>query len=279
VTVDRAIRLACLAACFSLSFSLSTPVPARADRRADPEAAAKEKEAREHYTNGMRHFDLGEIDAAVAEFKEAYKISAAPGLLFNIAQAYRTKKDYEQALLFYKNYLRLVPRAANRADVEARVAEMEKMIAEQERMQRERPVGVLPPQREGEEELEATTPPPTAPIVAPPPPLPPRPRFLSTTGGKVTVALAGLAGLCAITAGALGGVALSTRDDYRSGCDRGTCDDAKYDRAHGLAIGSDVLWGLTAASAVGAIVVGVLTYRSLHKPGVYARGAMLAGSF
>jgi len=275
--VDRATRLARLAALFSLSIILSTP--AHADRRAEPEAAAKEKEAREHYTSGMRHFDLGEIDAAVAEFKEAYKISAAPGLLFNIAQAYRTKKDYEQALLFYKNYLRLVPRAANRADVEARVTEMEKMIAEQERMNRERPQGVLPPQQ-GDEPPEATSPPTPEPApLTPAPSLPPRPRFLSTTGGKVTVALAGLTGVCAITAGVLGGIALSTRNDYRSGCDRGMCDDTKYDRAHGLAIGSDVLWGLTAASAVGAIIVGVLTYKKLHRPGVYAQGALLAGSF
>lgn len=277
--MDRPLGLFRVVVVVFLGLTLLAAPPARADRRVDPEAAAKEKEAREHYTNGMRHFDLGEIEPAIAEFKEAYKISAAPGLLFNIAQAYRTKKDYEQALLFYRNYLRLVPRAPNRADVEARVAEMEKMIAEQERMQKERPVGVIPPVREGEEQPEETAPPPVAPAVAAAPQLPPRPRFLSTTGGKVTVALAGLAGLCAITAGALGGVALGTRNDYRSGCDRGLCDDSQYDRARGLAVGSDVLWGVTAAAAVGAVIVGVLTHRSLHKPGVYARGSLLGGSF
>jgi tetratricopeptide (TPR) repeat protein len=260
-----------------LTPALLTPAIARADRRVDPEAAAKEKEAREHYIQGMRHFDLGEVDEAVKEYRAAYQNSAAPGLLFNIAQAYRTKKDYENALQFYKNYLRLQPRAPNRADVEARVVEMEKMVAEQAQMEKERPHGVIPPTRDGEETPEAH------PAVAVPTPsvavAPPAPRFLSTTGGRATVALAALTGVSALTAAVLGGVALSARNDYRSGCGRGLCDDALYDRAHQLAIGSDVLWGITAASAVAALTVGLLTRSSLAKKGVYARGASLGGSF
>jgi tetratricopeptide (TPR) repeat protein len=257
-------------------FLFSSPVQAR-DRRPDPEAAAKEKEARDHYTQGMRHFDLGEIDEAVTEFKLAYQISAAPGLLFNIAQAYRTKKDYEQALQFYKNYLRLQPRAHNRADVEARVAEMEKMVEEQARMQKEKPVGVIPPAaHEGEEpEPVAPTPAPAEIVKASPPPAP---RFLSTTGGKVTVALAVIAGVAAITGGALGGVALATRNDYHAGCQRGACDDNTYNRAHGTAIGADVLFGVTAAAAVGSLVVGLLTRSAIHKR-AYARGAALVVTF
>src|SRR6478735_7554353 len=86
---------------------LALPSLAHAQRRGSTEQSAKDKTAREHYNQGILHYDLGEIDQAIAEFKQAYAISAAPGLLFNIAQAFRYKKDYEQALHFYRTYLRL----------------------------------------------------------------------------------------------------------------------------------------------------------------------------
>ena len=74
----------------------------------------KQKEARDHYEKGITHYNLGEFDEAITEFKQAYAISQAPGLLFNIAQSYRLKKDYAQALYFYKTYVRLQPDAPNK---------------------------------------------------------------------------------------------------------------------------------------------------------------------
>ena len=76
----------------------------------------------------MAHYELGEFAAAVDEFKPAYARSQAPGLLFNLAQASRLNKDYEQALHFYRTYLRVRPDAANRDDVEQRITELEPMV-------------------------------------------------------------------------------------------------------------------------------------------------------
>src|SRR5262245_53746378 len=119
---------------------------AHAQRRGpSAEQAAKDKAAREHYNQGILHYDLGEIDQAIAEFKQAYAISAAPGLLFNIAQAYRYKKDYEQALHFYRTFLRLQPKASNRDEVEERVTELEKLVEESQKAQNGRPHGIIPP--------------------------------------------------------------------------------------------------------------------------------------
>ena len=87
------------------------------------------REAREHYDRGMQHYELGEFDAAVDEFKAAYALSDAPGLLFNLAQASRLGKRYEQALHFYRSYLRERPEAPNRDDVEARIRELEPIVA------------------------------------------------------------------------------------------------------------------------------------------------------
>jgi hypothetical protein len=112
---------------------------------AQEEKALKEKQAYDLYQEGITNYNLGEFDKAIEKFKAAYALTGAPGLLFNVAQAYRLKKDYEQALYFYKTYLRLDPDAPNKADVDARVAEMERMMQEQKNLDKAKPVGTIPP--------------------------------------------------------------------------------------------------------------------------------------
>jgi tetratricopeptide (TPR) repeat protein len=85
--------------------------------------------ARELTERGLAHYNVGEYDQAIEAFKQAYLMSNEPGLLFNIAQSYRLKGDCNQALQAYKSYLRADP-AANRAKIEARIAEMEKCVQE-----------------------------------------------------------------------------------------------------------------------------------------------------
>jgi tetratricopeptide (TPR) repeat protein len=86
------------------------------------------QDAKDHYDRGMAHYELGEFTAAVEEFKLAYGLSQAPGLLFNLAQASRLGKNYEQSLHFYRAYLRARPDAANRDDVEKRISELEPIV-------------------------------------------------------------------------------------------------------------------------------------------------------
>jgi tetratricopeptide (TPR) repeat protein len=81
--------------------------------------------------SGNKHFELAEYDAAIADFKEAYRIGDAPGYLYNIAQAYRLKGDCRNAAIFYKNYLRRQPDASNAAKVRERITEMEACAAKQ----------------------------------------------------------------------------------------------------------------------------------------------------
>src|SRR5690242_7489154 len=98
------------------------PTPTTAPPQTDDQ---KRAEAKTLYEQGLSHYNLGEFDQAIAAFRKSYELTQAPGLLFNIAQAFRLKKDYEQASYFYTTYLRLQPDAANRTDVEARLAEMQ----------------------------------------------------------------------------------------------------------------------------------------------------------
>lgn len=120
--------------------------PDDAGKPGDPAPSGDAKaEAKKHYEAGLTHYNLGEWDAAITEFRTAYGLSQAPGLLFNIAQSFRLKKDFEQASYFYKTYLRLKPDAPNRADVEQRIAEMEKSIAEAHAAATAPPVGTVGP--------------------------------------------------------------------------------------------------------------------------------------
>src|SRR6185503_12676976 len=80
------------------------------------EQAHPSPEARLHYERGLAHYNFGEMPAAIEEFKQAYALSNAPGLLFNLAQAERLAGQPDQALYSYRTYLRLVPDAPNRAD-------------------------------------------------------------------------------------------------------------------------------------------------------------------
>lgn len=97
----------------ALTILLAAPT---ATAQPDPDPAALE-------ASGSKHFELAEYPAAIADFKEAFRISDRPELLFNIAQAYRLAGDCVQARTFYKTFLRRVPDAPNADKVRARIDE------------------------------------------------------------------------------------------------------------------------------------------------------------
>lgn len=75
--------------------------------------------------SGSKHFELAEYAAAIADFKEAFRLTDRPELLFNIAQAYRLSNECVQARTFYKTYLRRVPDAPNAEAVRKRIDELD----------------------------------------------------------------------------------------------------------------------------------------------------------
>ncbi|MGE0400247.1 MAG: tetratricopeptide repeat protein [Kofleriaceae bacterium] len=128
-----------------------TPAPAPAPSPSKPDVSALE-------TSGNKHFELAEYDAAIADFKEAFRISDEPAFLYNIAQAYRLARDCREAATFYKTYLRRVPDAPNAAKIRERITEMEACAATQP---------VTPPPTNTNTNTNTTT--------TPPPPLEPPP--------------------------------------------------------------------------------------------------------
>jgi tetratricopeptide (TPR) repeat protein len=122
---------------------------------AKPPNNASEAEAQAHYQRALSYYNLREYEIAVLEFKEAYAISNEPLLLFNIGQAYRLDRQYEEALHYYRTFLQLRPRAPNRRDVEQFIAEMEQMLKTQAHLSREEPAGAATTEAEAPTELPA----------------------------------------------------------------------------------------------------------------------------
>ncbi len=75
------------------------------------------REARSRYERGMAKYVVRDFDGAIVDFKIAYELTSEPGLLFNLGQACRLGKRPEDALYFYRTYLRQFPDAPNRRDV------------------------------------------------------------------------------------------------------------------------------------------------------------------
>jgi len=139
-----------------------------ASARAADEPPSAAAAAREHYQKGTSFYDLGKYNEAITEFEAAYEIKNDPALLYNLAQSYRLAGNADQALHFYRTYLRYVPRPANRAEIDDRIKQLEALLAQKSATQVTPPNQTIPP--------GASTPPPStepAPPASPTPAAPP----------------------------------------------------------------------------------------------------------
>jgi tetratricopeptide (TPR) repeat protein len=92
-------------------------------------AQSPSESAREHYRKGTTYYDLSRYREAAEEYAAAYEAVQDPAFLYNIAQAYRFAGDHAHALSSYKAYLRRVPDASNRDEIEGRIRTLEKQVA------------------------------------------------------------------------------------------------------------------------------------------------------
>ena len=131
------------------------------------------EKAKALYLSATKHFDLAEYKEALADYKEAYRLKDDPVFLYNIAQCYRKLNDNQEAVTFYKNYLRRSPDASNRDEVEGKIKTLEDAIAVDDKAKSQIPTGPLepgstkPPEGEGEGKTHLNT------QIPEPPPLPP----------------------------------------------------------------------------------------------------------
>ena len=151
-------RTAALAAAFGVALSIGTAAR-RAQAQAPAPVPGDTNAARTHYERGTRFYDLGKYDDAVREFEAAYEAKGDPAFLYNLAQSHRLAGHVDEALRFYRTYLRYVPKAPNRADIEAKIKTLEKTAAEHPGTTTPPGTGTTPPPGGGPATGPGTTPP------------------------------------------------------------------------------------------------------------------------
>src|SRR5262245_53226204 len=128
---------------------------------AAPVAAEDKEAAREAYKEGTRQFDIGEYRAALEAFKRAYLNYEEPAFLFNIAQCHRMLGEKQEALRVYRTFLRKLPDAPNRNEIQKIMNNLEAAIANEEAAKARSPQGTIEPPSHVTQ--PPSTPPPSTP--------------------------------------------------------------------------------------------------------------------
>jgi hypothetical protein len=110
---------------------------------------AADQEARAHFEKGREAYNDGRYRDAWAEFHQAYKLSGRPELLFNIGQTADRLGREEDAIKSFELYLKHVPGADNRRDVENRVRALKERVSEARTQEASKPTPLPPPPAAG----------------------------------------------------------------------------------------------------------------------------------
>jgi tetratricopeptide (TPR) repeat protein len=100
------------------------PGVAAAQEPAPPEVIPPK--ARALAVQGRAFHDAGDYGNAIIAFKEAYVMAPSPGLLFNLAQAYRLAGNCDDAALMYRRYIATGPSVEGRTIAEGQLESVER---------------------------------------------------------------------------------------------------------------------------------------------------------
>ena len=92
------------------------------------EASRTSPDAQARFEAGVAAYDEGRYREAIERFKEADQLAPSPLLSFNIAKVFERMADNRSALAWYRDYLRRLPGAENRASVVERVRALEQTL-------------------------------------------------------------------------------------------------------------------------------------------------------
>jgi hypothetical protein len=93
--------------------------------RAGETSREAKQEAKSRFVSGQSHYNLNEFPEALVDFKEAYRLFPDPVFLYNLGQCERQLGHNEEAIRFYRSFLREQPKAPNRQDVLHKIEELE----------------------------------------------------------------------------------------------------------------------------------------------------------
>ncbi|MGE0786097.1 MAG: hypothetical protein AB7S26_10440 [Sandaracinaceae bacterium] len=203
--------------------------------------------ARLTFESAREAFAAGDYETALQRFRQAYQLSARPGLLYNIAQTLDRLRRDQETVDALRQYIEAYPDAPNRSEVEARIRVLEDSLAR----------SAPPPDPEPDPE--------------------PDPQHAVGNGGDhaqggdqsggsgigilhpaIFIAVGGLA----LVAGGLsiwtGLTTLSLNDDYNAATTASSAQDL-YDQANGYQLGTNILLFGAGGLAAVAVVCAILT--------------------
>jgi tetratricopeptide (TPR) repeat protein len=103
---------------------------ARAQPNDAPPTPAQIEQAKKAFGEGKKLHDAGKLPEAIEKFKESYRLSKNPLLLYNIGLTMEEAGMDDLALFYYRKFVKDAPQdAAQRATVNERVAVLEKKFA------------------------------------------------------------------------------------------------------------------------------------------------------
>jgi len=94
------------------------------------DGGAIDPEARRLAERGLAHYQAGRYAEAIEDFQASYRLTPAPGLIYNLAQAQRRQGDCQAALESYRRFLVGNPTGNIRRLAEERIVETERCVSE-----------------------------------------------------------------------------------------------------------------------------------------------------
>jgi tetratricopeptide (TPR) repeat protein len=87
-----------------------------------------DEEARSRFQSGRFAYDSGRFDEALRDFQRAYELSERPLILYNVGLAYERLDMLPEAIESFRGFLRQMPDAPNRGEVESRIAVLDRRM-------------------------------------------------------------------------------------------------------------------------------------------------------
>jgi tetratricopeptide (TPR) repeat protein len=113
------------------------PVPS--ETAGSPEDADAARRAREHFLEGMEHFEAHRYRPAIHQFELAAELVPSADLWFNIARSHEELGEHEPAIEHYRRYLRDRVDPPDKVQVERRIESLEAQAEAARQAANERP--------------------------------------------------------------------------------------------------------------------------------------------
>ncbi|RLB52574.1 MAG: hypothetical protein DRJ42_14450 [Deltaproteobacteria bacterium] len=237
------------------------PTEPGADVTDSPEAGGEDAqpgdaEARGLFEAGQVAFEDGRFEEAFDRFLRSYELSGRGVLLYNLATCLDRLGRYGEAKEYYERYLTDTEGAPNRSYVERRLEILSEHETGEAIEESAPPEDQAVPQPEGSDVSTSAAPEGGTPI-----------------GPIVLFSVAGASLIGAVTTALL---ANAKYGDLEASCPGGICDEtarSDYDTLGTLTLTADVLFAVSAASAIGGLLWWLLTGDDEAPPATAGCGA------